>query len=84
MSENLRKWGVMIALCLCSIWLGSIAHGSNLDTVDPYNPGGWYEVADEGDYLIRYNPRTGDSWVLACPTAAAKDCEWDPIEVREE
>jgi len=52
-----------------------------LETVDPY---AYYQVTGNDSYLVRYNPQTGDSWVLACPTGAAKDCEWDPIEVREE
>ena len=46
---------------------------------DPY---AYYQVTGNDTYLVRYNPQTGASWALACPTNASS-CEWDPIEVRE-
>jgi len=41
-----------------------------------------YDVECSDHECIRFNPRTGESWILACP-GAPKGCEWDPIEVRE-
>lgn len=54
---------------------------ADLNSVDPYATGGWYEVVCSETDCIRYNPRTGESWILACP-GASKSCAWDPIEVR--
>jgi len=55
---------------------------ADLNSVVPYAAQGWFEVECSDVDCIRYNPRTGESWIMACP-GAPKGCEWDPIEVRE-
>ena len=41
-----------------------------------------YHVVASDTEFVRYDPWSGESWILACP-GAPKGCEWDPIEVRE-
>ena len=55
---------------------------ADLDNIDPYAEGGWYEVESTPAGLVRWNVRTGDSWVLACPGPDKRSCTWDPIDFR--
>ena len=40
-----------------------------------------YQVVASDNEFVRYDPWSGDSWILACP-GNAKSCAWEPIEVR--
>lgn len=73
--------GPPLAWGTCYVLRPAAAGASQLEHVDPAAVGGWYEVTD-GEPAIRYNPRTGESWILACP-GPVSGCKWDPIDVRE-
>jgi hypothetical protein len=86
LAENATTLGLwaylLIGFVLGWLYFGShSAEAGNLESADPY---AYYQVTGNDSYLVRYNPQTGDSWVLACPTGATKDCAWDPIEVRDD
>lgn len=40
-----------------------------------------YHVVASDNEFVRYDPWSGNSWILACP-GNAKSCAWEPIEVR--
>lgn len=82
MTETLRVLSLVFLIALGVFVITKAIRATALSAVDPYAPNGWYEVIETSQGAIRFNPRTGRSWVLACP-GPPKGCEWDPITVRE-
>lgn len=85
MSDVIGKHGVtagvwfFTALGFFVGWLTWGTPAAADDHEDPYP--GYFEVTD-GDPPIRFNPTTGESWILACP-GTMTSCAWEPLEVRE-
>ena len=73
---------LLFAVCVLAVGYFLPAK-ANLNNVDPYAARGWYEVVCSDHECVRYNPRSGQTWILACPGPAMLSCEWEPVEERE-